>query len=109
MKTKKRSTKNTEPRKVYTLDDKAKAKKYYLIGLSLIEVGKLTDTPARTLEKWYLAENWKSQKEISKIELVAFNMFESGKTYKEIASELKIGIATVYRYIKAVRNENKSK
>lgn len=106
MKTKKNNVKTTEPRKVYTLDDKAKAKKYYLIGLSLVEVSKLTDTPVRTLEKWYIAENWKSQKEVSKIELVAFNMFEGGKTYKEIASELKIGIATVYRYIKAVRDEN---
>lgn len=93
-------------RNTYTLDDKAKAKKYYLIGLSLVEVGKLTDTPFRTIEKWYLAENWKSQREITAIKTKANDLFNSGMSYKEIALTLGKSQTTIFRYLKAVRNES---
>lgn len=91
-------------RNTYTLDDKAKAKKYYLIGLSLVEVGKLTDTPFRTVEKWYLAENWKNQREITPIKTKANDLFEAGKTYEQIAKALNKSISTISRYLKEVRN-----
>jgi uncharacterized protein YjcR len=93
-------------RNSYTLDDKAKAKKYYLIGLSLIEVGKLTDTPFRTIEKWYIAENWKTQREITPIKTKANDLFNSGMSYKEIAITLGKSQSTISRYLKKVRNEN---
>lgn len=90
----------------YTLDDKAKAKKYYLIGLSLVEIGKMTDTPFRTIEKWYFAENWKAQRETTPIKTKAKDLFNSGMSYKQIAATLNKSISTVSRYIKTAKNEN---
>lgn len=93
-------------RNSYTLDEKAKAKKYYLIGLSLVEVGKITDIPFRTVEKWYIAENWKSQREIIPIKIKANDLFNSGMSYKEIAVTLGKSQSTISRYLKTVRNES---
>lgn len=93
-------------RNSYTLDEKAKAKKYYLIGLSLVEVGKITDTPFRTIEKWYIAENWKSQRETTPIKTKANDLFNAGMSYKEIAGTLGKSQSTISRYLKKVRNEN---
>ncbi len=97
---------NPVQRNTYTLDDKAKAKKYYLIGLSLVEVGKITDTPFRTIEKWYLSENWKEQRETPAIKTKANDLFNSGMGYKEIALTLGKSKTTIFRYLKAVRNES---
>lgn len=90
----------------YTLDDKAKAKKYYLIGLSLVEIGKMTDTPYRTVEKWYFAENWKSQRDTTPIKTKANDLFNSGMSYKKIAVTLGKSISTISRYIKQAKNDN---
>ena len=104
-----KKTKNKLPdvkqRNSYSLDDKAKAKKYYLIGLSLVEVGKITDTPFRTIEKWYIAENWKSQREILPIKTKAKDLFSSGMSYKQISVTLGKSQSTISRYLKTVRNE----
>lgn len=103
-------TKKKQPaplqRKSYTLDDKAKAKKYYLIGLSLVEIGKMTDTPFRTIEKWYIAENWKDQRETTPIKTKANDLFNAGMSYKKIAVTLGKSQSTISRYLKTVRNEN---
>lgn len=105
-------TKTTKPapdpkqRNTYTLDDKAKAKKYYLIGLSLVEVGKITETPFRTIEKWYIAENWKDQRETTPIKTKAKDLFNSGMSYKKIAVTLGKSISTISRYIKQAKNDN---
>ncbi|MBF7091126.1 helix-turn-helix domain-containing protein [Flavobacterium sp. ALJ2] len=96
---------DTKQRNSYTLDDKAKAKKYYLIGLSLLEVGKLTDTPFRTVEKWYIAENWKNQRETTPIKTKANDLFNAGMSYKQIAATLGKSQSTISRYLKTVRNE----
>ena len=90
--------------KTYTLDDKASAKKYYLIGLSLTEVSKLVNAPVRTIEKWYFAENWKSQRETTPIKIKANDLFDSGKSYLEISNLLGKSKSTIYRYIKTARN-----
>jgi transposase len=94
-----------KPHKTYTLDDKASAKKYYLIGLSLTEVSKLISAPVRTIEKWYFAENWKNQRETTPIKLKANDLFDSGKSYLEISNLLGKSKSTIYRYIKTARNE----
>jgi hypothetical protein len=103
----KKAVQEPKQRNTYTLDDKAKAKKYYLIGLSLVEIGKLTETPFRTVEKWYIAENWKSQRETTPIRTKANDLFNSGMTYEKIAVTLCKSKSTIARYIKAVRNESK--
>lgn len=93
-------------RNTYTLDDKAKAKKYYLIGLSLVEIGKMTDTPFRTIEKWYIADNWKSQRETTPIKTKANDLFNAGMSYKQISDTLGKSQSTISRYLKSIRNEN---
>jgi transposase len=100
--------KQPEPKKrnSYTLDDKAKAKKYYLIGLSLVEIGKMTDTPFRTIEKWYVAENWKDQRETKPIKTKANDLFNSGMSYEQISKALNKSKSTISRYLKEVRNES---
>jgi DNA-directed RNA polymerase specialized sigma24 family protein len=102
---KKIKKKAVEPkqRKTYTLDLKASAKRYYLIGLTLQEISKLIDAPVRTVEKWQIAENWKQLRETSQIELKALDLHLSGKTYKEIGSLLNISLATVWRYLKTAK------
>jgi uncharacterized protein YjcR len=104
-KTKKKAL-DPKQRNIYTLDDKAKAKKYYLIGLSLVEVGKITDTPFRTIEKWYTAENWKDQRETTPIKTKANDLFNAGMSYKKIAVTLGKSQSTISRYLKTVRNDN---
>ena len=106
MKKKTKKTNIKSPHKKYTLDIKANAKKYYLIGLSLNEVSKLIDAPVRTVEKWYFAENWKDQRELSNIKIKANDLFNSGKNYFEISQILGKSKSTIYRYIKIARNEN---
>jgi transposase len=105
MRKNKKKLPDTKQRNSYTLDDKAKAKKYYLIGLSLVEVGKITDTPFRTIEKWYTSENWKSQRETTPIKTKANELFESGMSYKTIAVTLGKSQSTISRYLKKVRDE----
>lgn len=104
-----KKTTNKKPEKkqkqVYSLDLKAKAKKYYLMGLSLNEVSKLVSAPVRTIEKWQIAEKWKSLRENKTIHFTALELFNSGKTYKEIATLLQVSTATIWRYLKQAKNE----
>ncbi len=100
----KKNIQTEKKRKSYTLDDKAKAKKYYLIGLSILEIGKMIDAPFRTVEKWYIAENWKSQRETTPIKTKANDLFCSGLNYEQIAKALNKSKSTISRYLKEVRN-----
>ena len=101
----KKKTPEPKQRQAYTLDIKANALRLYLIGLTLFEVGKVVDAPVRTVEKWYIAENWKNQRETKAVHLKAFELYESGKTYKDVAKILNKSIPTIGRYITIARNE----
>lgn len=92
-------------RNTYTLDIKASAKRFYLIGLTLQEISKLIDAPARTIEKWQIAENWKQLKETTPIQTKALDLKETGKTYKEIATMLNKSTTTIWRYITIAKND----
>jgi uncharacterized protein YjcR len=95
-------------RNKYNVEHREKARKYYLMGLNLHEVSKLLDgCPVRTLEKWQQAEKWTELKKPENIKLRAKELFESGKTYLEIADLLKIGYTTVWRYLKQARKAEK--
>jgi len=105
----KQKTKTTKPepihRKQYTNEDKAKARKYYLMGLNMIEIGILLNgCPVRTLEKWQAADRWTELKQAPEITQRAKELKRSGKTYAEIAEILKINRVTVWRYIKQANN-----
>lgn len=104
---KKTKKKQVEPkqRNTYTLDDKASAKRYYLIGLTLQEISKLISAPVRTIEKWQIGENWKQLRETNQIHTKALDLHLSGKTYKEIATLLNKSTATIWRYITTAKNE----
>lgn len=98
----KKTIKNTviqKKRNTYSLDIKASAKRFYLIGLTIQEIGKLIDAPVRTIEKWQIAENWKQLKETTPVKNKALELKESGKTYKEISMMLNKSPATIWRYL----------
>lgn len=92
-------------RNTYTLESKAKAKKYYILGLPLSDISKIVDAPVRTIEKWYILENWRELRENKTIHSKALDLFLTGKTYKQIAILLNISTATVWRYLKIAKNE----
>ncbi|QZL00100.1 helix-turn-helix domain-containing protein [Flavobacterium psychrophilum] len=108
MKTSKKKPVEPKQRNTYTLDDKASAKRYYLIGLTLQEISKLIDAPVRTIEKWQISENWKQLRETNKIHSKALDLYISGKTYKEIATLLNKSTATIWRYLTTAKLERKN-
>ena len=103
-KSKKTPTKS-KTRNVYTLETKANGLRYYLLGLTLNEISKLIDAPVRTVEKWYITENWKKARELKPVHLKALELYESGKSYKAVAKTLNKSLPTIGRYIKLARNE----
>ena len=54
---------------------KTKAMEFYIMGLTALEVSTLTGIPKRTLERYMMEENWRTQrheaKEAEKEEIVA--------------------------------------
>ena len=103
----KKSKKNPgipKKRNTYSLDIKASAKRFYLMGLTLQEISKLIDAPTRTIEKWQIAENWKELRETTQIHTKALDLQLSGKTYQEIAILLNKSTATVWRYLTIAKN-----
>jgi DNA-directed RNA polymerase specialized sigma24 family protein len=105
MKKSKSNTKIIKTRTTYTLDIKASAKRFYLIGLTLQEISKLIDAPVRTIENWQITENWKQLKETTPIQKKALDLKDSGKTYKEISTMLNKSKATIWRYITTAKND----
>lgn len=105
MKPRKKKAVVKKTRATYTLDQKATAKRYYLIGLTLNEIGKLTDAPPRTIEKWQIAENWRELRTSKTIHVKTLDLFLAGKTYNEIGKLLNISTATVWRYLKQAKND----
>lgn len=85
----------------YTLETKANARRLYLIGCTFFEIGKIIDAPNRTIEKWYINENWKGLKKVVTIECKAYDLRLTGKKYSEIATILNKSEATIYRYLTA--------
>ena len=105
----KKSTKKKpvpKTRNIYTLDIKANALRLYLIGLTLNEISKVINASVRTVEKWQITENWKQQRQTTAVHQKAFDLYTTGKTYKEIAIILNKSQPTIGRYIKKARNEN---
>jgi len=98
------------PRKIYTTEQREKARKYYLMGLNMEEISKLLDgCPFRTIEKWQNLEQWKLLKKTKPIEIRALELKKAGKTVKEIAKLIEVSEITVWRYTKkAIENEKRN-
>jgi uncharacterized protein YjcR len=88
----------------HSAETKEEARKMYLRGLYLTEISVLLSVPLRTLEKWQTAEKWTLFKNCPEIKRRAYELARAGKTYKQIATLLKINTVTVWRYIKAYEN-----
>ena len=103
-KTQKKAEAVVKQRNKYTTEQKDKARKYYLMGLSLHEISILLNgCPVRTLEKWQLSDKWTELKQPESVKFRTLELHESGKSYTEIAEILKISRVTVWRYIKEAR------
>ena len=90
----------------HSKDDKAKAARYYIMGLNLFEISVLLgNTPTRTLEKWQLSGKWTSLKNCKNIMDQVLQLHESGKTRKEIAGLVDRDESTIYRWIKKAKLE----
>ncbi len=101
---KKKAPKKTKIiRNKYTADHRSEAKRFYLIGLNLTEISKLTGVPVRTLENWQTADKWAMFKTVEPIKKQALRMFEAGNTYKQIAETLNISPVSVWRYCKQAK------
>ncbi|REC50811.1 hypothetical protein DRF62_18635 [Chryseobacterium piscium] len=91
---------NKKGRKMYTQADREKALKYYLLGLNLFEVSKLTEVPERTLQKWQSKESWVKLKDSEKLRKKAVDLKNFGLSNKKISEILLISSTTVWRYCK---------
>lgn len=87
-------------KKNYTEAIRDKSKRYYLLGLNLTEVSKLTDVPAKTLEKWQQKYKWSALRKPDYIKTLAKELKKSGIQTKKISEILKISTTTVWRYTK---------
>ncbi|REG93007.1 terminase gpP N-terminus-related DNA-binding protein [Flavobacterium aquicola] len=105
MKKSKKKSVIPKKRNTYSLDQKASAKRFYLMGLTLQEISKLIDAPVRTIEKWQIAESWKQLKETTSIQHKALDLKESGKTDKEISTLLNRSTVTIWRYINTAKKD----
>lgn len=86
----------------YTIEEIENARKYYLMGLNLYEVSKLTDISVRMLKKYRLKYNWKEISKKGNIKERAYDLKQKGSTYDEISDLLKITKRTVFKYVKEI-------
>lgn len=85
-------------------EEKAKALKYYLLGLTLPEISLLTsNTPVRTLERWQTLGKWTELRNPVNIKDKVLQLHDSGKRIEDIAEIVNRSHSTVYRWVKAAR------
>lgn len=91
----------------HSLEKRAMARKYYLMGLTMAEVGKLIDCSPRTIEKWKITEQWAKLKDVPNLESRVIELYEGGYTYAEIIDLMKISKPTIWRILKAANKLKK--
>ncbi len=82
---------------------KAKAQRYFLMGLNSTEIGKLLDISPRTVQAYMQAGRWREKKTPALIKQRAYEMKIDGWTYREIAEALQVSKGTVYNYVREMR------
>lgn len=80
-----------------------KAFRYFTIGLTPREIGKLLDKSPRTVERYIQDGEWKRLTDDRTLQEKALSLTNSGKSYSETAKELGICKTTVYNYLKRER------
>jgi DNA-directed RNA polymerase specialized sigma24 family protein len=112
MEKKKKKTSNQAviQRNTYTAEHRERARRYYLMGLTLPEISKLLDgAPVRTIEKWQISGKWRALKEVEPIKERVLSLHNAGRSYNEIAGILKINRVTVWRWLKQAKEASKAK
>ena len=107
MKKKKIAPPPKKQRLTHSLETKAKAKRYFILGLTRNEISILVGAPPRTIENWHNAENWQFLRERNPKHAKALELKQNGSKYSEICQLMNISYSTVRRYIKSAKN-NKS-
>jgi DNA-binding NarL/FixJ family response regulator len=80
-----------------------KALRYFTMGLTAPEIGKLLDKSPRTIERYIQDNDWKRPIDDRTLQERANALVSSGKSYSEVAKELGICKTTVYNYLKRER------
>jgi DNA-binding CsgD family transcriptional regulator len=97
--------KNEKSLKVHKPDlKKAKAYKYFCMGLNSKEIGKLLDLSFRTVQNYMSNDDWHKKQKPANLKFEALKLYEFGKSYNEIAEILNVSRTSVYLYLKETRS-----
>lgn len=88
-----------------TATRKAKALRYYLMGLNATEIGKLLDLSPRTVQAYMQSGRWREKRTPAAIKQRAYEMHLNGWKYREIADALQVSKSTIYNYIREMREQ----
>lgn len=80
-----------------------KAFRYFTMGLTSPEIGKLLDKSPRTIERYVTDGEWKKETDDRTLQEKALSLTKSGKSYSETAKELGVCKNTIYNYLKRER------
>ena len=77
-----------------------KIKKYFAMGLTYVEIGKLLDVSSRTIQRYITATELKKElvNEPKAMQKKAFELSAKGYSYAEIAAKLQVTKTTVYNW-----------
>jgi DNA-binding CsgD family transcriptional regulator len=87
---------------------KAKAHKYFVMGLNSKEIGKILDLSFRTVQSYMSQDDWHKKQKPANLKFEALKLYEFGKSYNEIAELLNVSRTSVYLYLKETRTYTKT-
>jgi predicted transcriptional regulator len=80
---------------------KERAFRYYAMGLTFAEIGKLLDLSPRTIEKYCQENEWRSKANPVSLPQRAKDLRERGFSCAVIAQMIGVSKSTVFNYLKA--------
>lgn len=80
-----------------------KALRYFTMGLTALEIGKLLDKSPRTIERYIQDGEWRRPIDDRTLQEKTNALVKSGKSYSEVAKELGVCKTTIYNYLKRER------
>ena len=96
-----KTTQKQTPASTTEANDRARAYRYYLHGLTCKEIGKLLDLSPRTVERYSQLDKWHQQANPQPMADRARLLHQQGVSYAGIAKALQVSKATVFNYVKA--------
>ena len=83
---------------------KAKAYKYFCMGLNSKEIAKILDLSFRTVQSYMSNDDWHKKQKPANLKFEALKLYELGRSYNEIAEVLNVSRTSVYLYLKETRS-----